>query len=123
MGSGWNSRITGASRAQTSRLPANQQPKVGHAVTEVTCIRCGQQRPGIDSPPFRDELGTRIHENICQVCWDEWLQRQMQLINHYALDVRTPEARDFLRRNVEAFLFEVGDADGIDPSQQGKISW
>ncbi len=47
----------------------------------------------------------------------------MQLINHYALDVRTPEARDFLRRNVEAFLFKTGDADEIDPSQQGKISW
>jgi hypothetical protein len=28
-----------------------------------------------------------------------------------------------LRRNVEAFLFRVGDADGIDPSQEGKISW
>ena len=92
-------------------------------MTEVTCSRCGQQRSGIDSPPFRDELGRRIHESTCQVCWDEWLQRQMQLINHYALDVRTPEARDFLRKNVEAFLFGVGDADGIDPSQQGKINW
>ncbi len=47
----------------------------------------------------------------------------MQLINHYALDVRTAEARDFLRRNVEAFLFGEGRGDEIDSGQQGKISW
>jgi Fe-S cluster biosynthesis and repair protein YggX len=45
----------------------------------------------------------------------------MQLINHYALDVRTPEAREFLRRNVEAFLFGEGAGDGIDTSQFGKL--
>jgi len=92
-------------------------------VTEIRCERCGEQRAPMDSPPFRDELGERIHESICQVCWEEWLQRQMQLINHYALDVRTAEARDFLRRNVGAFLFGTGEGDEIDTSQEGKINW
>jgi hypothetical protein len=45
----------------------------------------------------------------------------MQLINHYALDVRTDQAREFLRRNVAAFLFQEGTSDEIDTSQQGKI--
>jgi Fe-S cluster biosynthesis and repair protein YggX len=90
-------------------------------LTNVRCTRCGHERAQIDSAPFRDELGARIHESICQACWDEWLQRQMQLINHYALDVRTDEARDFLRRNVEAFLFGKGEGDEIDTSQQGKL--
>ncbi len=92
-------------------------------MSDIRCSRCGEQRQQIQASPFRDELGERIHQSICRVCWDEWLQRQMQLINHYALDVRTPEARDFLRRNVEAFLFAVGEADEIDTSQEGKISW
>lgn len=91
-------------------------------MSDILCKRCGERRQQIEAPPFRDELGERIHQSICQVCWDEWLRRQMQLINHYALDVRTPEARDFLRRNVEAFLFAVGEADEIDTSQEGKIS-
>ena len=89
----------------------------------IKCTRCGQERPRLKTPPFKDELGERIHQNICQACWDEWLQRQMQLINHYALDVRIAEAREFLRRNVEAFLFGQGAGDEIDSSQQGKISW
>jgi len=45
----------------------------------------------------------------------------MQLINHYALDVRTDQAREFLRRNLEAFLFDEGRSDEIDTSQEGKI--
>ncbi len=92
-------------------------------MTDLLCVRCNEQRVAIGSPPFRDELGERIHRSICQVCWDEWLQRQMQLINHYALDVRTAEARDFLRRNVAAFLFGDGEGDEIDTSQEGKVSW
>ncbi len=92
-------------------------------MTDVECSRCGRERSGLEAQPFRDELGERIQRTICQDCWDEWLQRQMQLINHYALDVRTPEARDFLRRNLEAFLFGEGQADEIDSGQQGKVSW
>jgi Fe-S cluster biosynthesis and repair protein YggX len=92
-------------------------------MTNIECTRCAQARAQLPTPPFKDELGERIHQTICQACWDEWLQRQMQLINHYALDVRTPEARDFLRRNVEAFLFGTGEADEIDTDMEGKISW
>lgn len=83
---------------------------------KTTCTRCGEDRAKLDKPPFPDELGARIHAEICRACWDEWLKRQMQLINHYALDVRTAEAREFLRRNVEAFLFGSGDADEIEVS-------
>jgi Fe-S cluster biosynthesis and repair protein YggX len=90
-------------------------------VSTISCIRCGEQRPQLAAPPFKDELGVRIHDQICNVCWSEWLQRQMQLINHYALDLRTDQAREFLRRNVEAVLFREGTSDEIDTSQQGKI--
>ena len=82
-------------------------------MAEVECSRCERRGPGLDAPPFRDELGRRIEGSICRMCWDEWLRRQMQLINHYALDVRQPEAREFLRRNARAFLFGEGEADGI----------
>lgn len=90
-------------------------------MTDIECARCGDHRAGLPAPPFRDELGQRIHEKICRDCWDLWLKRQMQLINHYALDVRTPEAREFLKRNVRAFLFGEGEGDTIDVDQQGRI--
>lgn len=92
-------------------------------MADINCSRCDRERGQLDRPPFPDDLGRRIHAEICRVCWDKWLGRQMQLINHYALDVRTAEARDFLRRNVQAFLFGFGEADEIDTSQEGKLSW
>ena len=90
-------------------------------MTDIQCWHCAMKRPQMSPPPFPDELGQRVHDGICQICWDEWLQRQMQLINHYALDVRTPDAQSFLRRNLLAFLFDEGKANEIDTSQQGKI--
>ncbi len=44
----------------------------------------------------------------------------MQLINHYPLDVRTAEARNFLRENVQAFLFASDAAGEIDTNQEDK---
>ena len=92
-------------------------------MSEITCVRCGQTGPQIANPPFRNELGTRIHEQICQRCWDQWLRYQTALINHNGLDVRDKPARDFLTANLQAFLFRTGQAEEIDTSQQGKISW
>lgn len=56
--------------------------------------------------PFQNDLGRRVYASICQPCWAEWLNFQKQLINHYALDVRDPEAKQFLYDNMERFLFE-----------------
>ena len=56
--------------------------------------------------PFPNELGRRAFEEICNVCWSEWLKYQQQLINHYGLNLREPKAKEFLFERMEAFLFE-----------------
>lgn len=90
---------------------------------EIECVRCGQTGPQLERAPLRSELGARIHREICQRCWDEWLRYQTALINHYGLDVRDKPAREFLTANMEAFLFQAGETEQIDTSQQGKITW
>ncbi len=71
----------------------------------VTCNRCGETREGMAFQPFQNELGRRAYEQICGVCWADWLKTQQQLINHYSLNLREPEAKEFLFRNMEQFLF------------------
>ncbi len=88
---------------------------------EIQCVRCGQPGPQIARPPLRNELGERIHASICQNCWGEWLRYQTALINHYGLDVREPQAREFLTANMEAFLFRTANAEEIDTSKKGTI--
>ena len=72
------------------------------------CTRCGQVREQMAFRPFQNELGKRAFDEICGVCWGEWLKTQQQLINHYGLNLREPQAKEFLFNNMEQFLFPVG---------------
>lgn len=90
---------------------------------EVTCARCGETREGFEKPPFPGAMGARVLDGVCQRCWADWLKQQTMLINHYGLNVMDPQARTFLTRNMEAFLFKSGRAADVDTTQQGKISW
>ena len=74
-------------------------------MADITCVRCGQTREGLSAPPLPNQLGTRILESICQVCWKDWLKQQTQLINHYAMDLRDPKSRQTLMTQTETFLF------------------
>ena len=89
----------------------------------IKCARCGEEHEQLAKPPLRNDLGNRVFESICVNCWAQWLKYQTALINHHGLDVRDQPAREFLMSNMEAFLFRTGDAEQIDTSQQGKISW
>ena len=91
-------------------------------MADVTCARCGQTREGFEKPPFPGAIGTRIVSDICKDCWAQWLKQQTMLINHYGLNVMDPQARQFLTRNMDAFLFKAGQTDDVDTSKQGTIS-
>lgn len=71
----------------------------------LTCTRCGQERDQLPYRPFQNDIGLRVFEQICNVCWQEWLKTQQQLINHYGLNVREPKSKEFLFANMEKFLF------------------
>ncbi len=90
---------------------------------DVACTRCGTTRAGFERPPFPGALGARIVKDICQVCWAQWLKQQTMLINHYGLNVMDPQARKFLTKNLEAFLFKAGQEEEVDTTKQGTINW
>ena len=92
-------------------------------MSDIRCVRCGETRAGLDRAPFRNEAGERIRAGICQVCWKEWLAYQTALINHYGLDVRERDAKDFLLKNMEAYLFGESGTEEIDTTKQGTIEW
>ena len=90
---------------------------------QVTCVRCKQTRAGFDRVPFPGAIGARIVEEICQECWGQWLKQQTMLINHYGLNVMDPQARSFLTKNMQSFLFGTGAGEDVDTSKKGSISW
>lgn len=59
--------------------------------------------------PFPNDLGLKVFQEICGDCWGEWLKHQQALINHYALNVQDPKAKEFLFASMERYLFEGDD--------------
>lgn len=74
-------------------------------VRKVKCARLGIEAEGLDKPPFPGPEGQRIYENISKQAWQEWLKVQTMLINEHRLTVFEPEAKEFLAREREKFLF------------------
>jgi Fe-S cluster biosynthesis and repair protein YggX len=89
----------------------------------ITCAKCGDQKEGFVKAPFPGAMGARILDGTCQECWQLWLKQQTMLINHYGLNVMDPQARQFLTRNMEAFLFKGGRQDDVDTTKQGQITY
>ena len=71
----------------------------------VSCTRCGNARDQMSFRPFQNDIGLRVFEQICNVCWAEWLKTQQQLINHYGLNLREAKSKEFLFKPMEQFLF------------------
>jgi Fe-S cluster biosynthesis and repair protein YggX len=89
----------------------------------IQCRRCGDEAPRLTKAPFKNDIGGRIMAEICSNCWQDWLQHQTLLINHYGLDPREKKSRDFLFEQIEQVLLQGGDGKEIDLSQQGSIKW
>jgi Fe-S cluster biosynthesis and repair protein YggX len=91
----------------------------------VNCTRCGQSRDGFEKAPIgvTGDAAAKLVSSICQPCWGEWLKQQTMLINHYGLNLMDAQARTFLSRNRDAFLFKTEQGEAVDTTQQGNISW
>lgn len=64
-------------------------------MADVICIRCGNTRAGAGRV-LPGKLGDEIEGQVCAVCWSEWTQQQIRVINHYGLQPVRKEDREKL---------------------------
>jgi Fe-S cluster biosynthesis and repair protein YggX len=76
----------------------------------IQCTKLHKEAEGLDQPPYPGALGQRIFTEISKEAWDAWLSHQTMLINEYRLSMLDPKARDFLKKEMEKFLFGEGSA-------------
>lgn len=76
----------------------------------VHCVKLNREAEGLDRPPYPGELGQRIFENVSREGWQLWLAHQTMLINENRLTPFEPEAKQFLRQEMEKFFFGEGSA-------------
>ena len=88
------------------------------------CARCGQNNEALGYAPIPTELGEKIGTTTCKECWAEWLEKQKQVINHFGLDVSSPDAQEYLFDQMKLFFFDEGEQmEEIDTSKEGSVSW
>lgn len=76
----------------------------------VKCVLLGEELEGLERPPYPGALGQRIYAQVSKQAWQQWLQHQTMLINEYRLSAMDPKAREFLKQEMEKFLFGGGSA-------------
>lgn len=74
----------------------------------VQCAKLKAELPGLARPPYPGELGKKIYETISIDAWEMWVNHQTMLINEFRLSMLDPSARNFLRTEMEKFLFGEG---------------
>lgn len=86
----------------------------------VHCVKLGKEAPGMKFPPFPNELGKRIYDNVSQEAWDSWLRYQTMIINENRLSLADPRARQYITQQMENYFFGEGadHISGYTPSQE-----
>ncbi len=76
----------------------------------IYCTKLKKDAEGLSRPPYPGPLGQKIYESISEEAWQMWLSHQTMLINEFRLSMIDPKAREFLRQEMENFLFGGGSA-------------
>jgi Fe-S cluster biosynthesis and repair protein YggX len=77
----------------------------------VYCEYLKKEAEGLDFQLYPGELGEKIFNSISKQAWAEWQKKQTMLINEKRLNLMDPQARTFLEKQMQAFLFEGKDVD------------
>lgn len=71
----------------------------------IFCVKLQKEGEGLERPPYPGPLGQNIYENISKEAWRLWLGQQTILINEHRLSLATAKDRDFLKKEMENYLF------------------
>jgi Fe-S cluster biosynthesis and repair protein YggX len=71
---------------------------------QIQCARCGQVKPKMASPPFRNPQGELIQSKICPDCWREWIGMGTKVINELRLPLNDPQAQKVYDQHMMEFL-------------------
>lgn len=74
---------------------------------EIFCQKLHKNAEGLLKPPYPNALGQKIYDHISKEAWAMWMDQQTKLINENRLDLLNPDARQFLLKEMQQFLFDT----------------
>lgn len=82
----------------------------------VHCVKLKQDLPGLAKPPFQNDLGTYIFENVSKDAWDLWLKESVRFINTYRIDLSSRQGTEFLMQQLRIWL-------GLEQGETAQTAW
>lgn len=70
----------------------------------VMCKKLGKELPGLSRPPYKNELGKRIYDEISKEAWDAWIKDSVKYINTYRVDLTSAEGQKFMFEQCEIYF-------------------
>ena len=76
----------------------------------VHCRHLKKDLPGLDRPPYRNELGQKLFNEVSKDAWALWLKDSVKFINTYRLDLASPEGQKFMLKQCAIYFgYEEGN--------------
>jgi Fe-S cluster biosynthesis and repair protein YggX len=76
----------------------------------VKCVKFQRELPGLDEPPFDNDLGKRIFENVSKDAWKMWPEHMKMILNEYRLNLAERESQQIIKQQMEEYFFGEGSA-------------
>ncbi|HZP23676.1 MAG TPA: oxidative damage protection protein [Terriglobales bacterium] len=86
----------------------------------VHCVKLGREAEGLAEPPFDNELGQKIYNNVSKLAWEQWQEHMKMLLNEYRLQPWKKDHQEFIVQQMEAYFFGEGSSkpkEYVPPSQ------
>jgi Fe-S cluster biosynthesis and repair protein YggX/ketosteroid isomerase-like protein len=76
----------------------------------VFCVKFKKEMPGLEEPPFDNDLGKKVYDNVSQEAWKMWTEHCKMLLNEYRLNPARREDQEVIVKQMEQFFFGEGSA-------------
>jgi len=79
----------------------------------VHCRLLKKELPGLDRPPYRNELGQQLYNEVSKEAWQQWLKDSVKFINTYRVDLASTDGQKFMLKQCAIyFKYEEGELAG-----------
>ena len=70
----------------------------------VFCVKLKKELPGLDEPPFDNDLGKKVYDSVSEEAWRMWMEHCKMLLNEYRLTPARKEDQAAIVKQMEQFF-------------------
>src|SRR5260370_12222679 len=76
----------------------------------VFCVKLKRELAGLDEPPFDNDLGRKVYDNVSQEAWRMWTEHCKMLLNESRLHPARREDQEVSVKQWDQFFFGAATA-------------